>query len=657
MNANLTLSKTTAYSTSAWNGTAHEHVEYINGLQHVYNTYTYSTPDTTSNDEVKVTVPSSLNDVTFNSVAFTYDVSQTQSGGSRTLIFKDTGKAVTNAAILARLRAGDTSFYIQFYYRAAGGTGGSGIHYATCSWKNLKITVDYTPNSKIHGYATASDNTSIYYGIDADNLAQTESMPVRISFTAKKAVASVTFSVEGNNGGSGSLTVTKTASQGGAWDNTFTFTLPEAQASEWSARISSATDITILITYTDSTTAQGGATTALKLVRERNTPTLSLAFTDTEGVYGDYGVYVQNQSALTATPTVSLDTGADSNNAVTAMTLTFGGTVFSTSGSSFSLGTVIASGTVYWELEVTDTYGMTGVINGSISVTAWAPPYLTSFEAERYSTGVDTGGNPVYYPDDGGVDIRVTLAGGVSPVNGQNAWTLVMSATNGTNTYTRTIMTGTDGQTISLNQDRSVFDATLSATSDWAVTLTLSDGFTSAVYDGIVIPKAGAIFNIEKTGVAVGMRSTGTLAEPLFQVAYPAELASISKLNGKAYDTGWVDMSSYLKPGLVTAGDCYFRRIGKTVFVMMSVTLKGTLNSSTWLDISQTSKGVAVPLPEEWWPPMTTYLPSFSQTPGGWIRITAAGYFGLRNQTGSQVKGTDAGGSWWVTSHGCYSVT
>ena len=128
MNANLTLSKTTATSTSAWTGTAHEHVEYINGLQHVYNTYTYSNPDVVSDDTVTVTVPSSIRNMIFTSARLSYNVSQSQSGGSRTLQFADTGQNVTDAAILNRLKAGNTSFRIKFYFRAAGGTGGSGTH-------------------------------------------------------------------------------------------------------------------------------------------------------------------------------------------------------------------------------------------------------------------------------------------------------------------------------------------------------------------------------------------------------------------------------------------------------------------------------------------------------------------------------------------------
>ena len=107
--------------------------------------------------------------------------------------------------------------------------------------------------------------------------------------------------------------VSKTASKGSTWDNTFTFTLPVNDPSEWTERISTSTDIDIVITYqgNDWFVETGYVTTALKLVRERITPALSLSFTDTSGVYGDYEVYVQERSVLTATPAVTLYTGPD----------------------------------------------------------------------------------------------------------------------------------------------------------------------------------------------------------------------------------------------------------------------------------------------------------------------------------------------------------
>ena len=216
MQINLTLSKNTAVSTSAWTGTAQERVEFVGGLQRVYTVYTYSAPDVISDDSVTVTVPPSLSGATFVSAHLNYDVTQTQAGGSRTLQFADMGKNVTDKAILARLRAGDTSFRIRFYFRAAGGTGGSGTNYATCTWKNLKLAAEYTPAGRIHGHVAAADSTDVYYGLDADSLAQGETMPVRLSFTAGRAVAGVTFSLAGSAGGGGSVTREVTASEGGA---------------------------------------------------------------------------------------------------------------------------------------------------------------------------------------------------------------------------------------------------------------------------------------------------------------------------------------------------------------------------------------------------------------------------------------------------------
>jgi hypothetical protein len=300
MQINLTLSKNTAVSTSAWTGTAQERVEYVGGLQRVYTVYTYSAPDVISDDSVTVTVPPSLSGVKFVSARLSYDVLQTQAGRSRTLQFADTGKNVTDKAILARLRAGDTSFRIRFYFRAAGGTGGSGANYATCTWKNLKLAAEYTPAGRIHGHV---------------------------------AVAGVTFSLSGSAGGGGSVTREVTASEGGAWDDSFNFTLPQTDASLWSARVGASADICILIAYSDGTSASAGpVSVALKLVRERLAPALSLDFTDTAGVFAVYGAYVQNRSSLAALPSVTLDTEADQNNSVSAVSLLFGGSAYGGAG-------------------------------------------------------------------------------------------------------------------------------------------------------------------------------------------------------------------------------------------------------------------------------------------------------------------------------------
>ncbi len=193
--------------------------------------------------------------------------------------------------------------------------------------------------------------------------------------------------------------------------------------------------------------------------------------------------------------------------------------------------------------------------------------------------------------------------------------------------------------------DRSVITGSYSNLSTYEFTVQLTDAFTTLT-QVISVPKAGGIFNIEAAGVAVGMRSTGTREQPLFQVAYPAELASISMLDGKAYDTGWVSLSSYMDTSKVNIRDsyCEIRRIGKIVHVRFGVTSKSSINSSTWVNISSA-------IPEQFRPGKETFISSYSQTPGGYLGINASGIIRLRNQTGSQVSA-----NWWVYCMGSYTV-
>ena len=146
----------------------------------------------------------------------------------------------------------------------------------------------------------------------------------------------------------------------------------------------------------------------------------------------------------------------------------------------------------------------------------------------------------------------------------------------------------------------------------------------------ISVPKAGGIFNIEATGVAVGMRSTGTREQPLFQVAYPAELASISKLNGRDYDTGWVDLAPYLTGSGFSSKTARARRIGDIVQIYINVNLSTSLNTSTW-------KEVATNIPQIFRPQETAQIPGNGQKPGAWFAVYANGTISLRNQTGAQV--------------------
>ena len=76
--------------------------------------------------------------------------------------------------------------------------------------------------------------------------------------------------------------------------------------------------------------------------------------------------------------------------------------------------------------------------------------------------------------------------------------------------------------------------------------------------------------------MAVGMRSTGTEAQPLFQVAYPAELASIRMLDGRIFDTGWVQQT--IASGFESATFIKARRVGPIVYINGLIQTKNNLD-------------------------------------------------------------------------------
>lgn len=106
--------------------------------------------------------------------------------------------------------------------------------------------------------------------------------------------------------------------------------------------------------------------------------------------------------------------------------------------------------------------------------------------------------------------------------------------------------------------------------------LTLADSFESAEYD-FVLPKAGGLFNIEKGGVAVGMRSNGTRALPKFEVAYPAVFYGDVTLPGM--DSGWQDVTLTNCEAFDADREVKIRKIGDMVFLRGGIRLLSALPS------------------------------------------------------------------------------
>lgn len=175
-------------------------------------------------------------------------------------------------------------------------------------------------------------------------------------------------------------------------------------------------------------------------------------------------------------------------------------------------------GTYEWCLELEDfnserKYTKTG----SFTVLSYQVPVITSFTGERYKEVLDDTGQKTYPAADDGQNVRYQYRVDVpSSLNGRNPWscTIVRSDTN------RTIFSKSGVGSVSLadNPVKGIDTDLYDSTKNIEVTLTVQDYFV-VVQRSVTIPKAGGFMNIEKFGVAVGQRSTGSLTDKRFEVA------------------------------------------------------------------------------------------------------------------------------------------
>ena len=143
--------------------------------------------------------------------------------------------------------------------------------------------------------------------------------------------------------------------------------------------------------------------------------------------------------------------------------------------------------------------------------------------------------------------------------------------------------------------DRTVLTGTYVNTSSFDFTVELSDQFTTITYS-VNVPKAGGIFNIETTGVAVGMRSTGTDAQPLFQSAYPAHfLSGAYGADGNRIDvsddTGWQALTLVNSTAYDSTTTPMARRRNKVIYVKGAIKLNATLASYAQGALTRTQIG------------------------------------------------------------------
>lgn len=614
--ANLTCSPTSGGAVSTWSG-----------YQSGYNEIRYTTP-TADGFYCTITVPSSLTGATFNSVSFTY--TGAGASGTKAVRYNGTSTSVTNANLLEKLQNGETEIKVYFSFRATGGTGGEGTHSATYTWSSVAVSVDYTPASVVNGTITLGTSSSVFYAIDKRSLAQGETIPITLSITPDKAVTAVKIELDDSSHTNfESVSMSLTAPTGSATTVTLNYSMTTATV--LASRVNTGY-IRITLTTADGNEVSAWTATDLKLITTRNNPTITAAWSDTAGYYTTFSGYLQSMSHMVCAITPTLDTTADPDITIATRRLTIAGNTYAAGSNAFDIGAVDASGSVSYSITITDSFGKSGTVSGTLTFIAYTPPYLSSLAFERYNS-------TTLQLDDSSDYIWVTAVGAVSSLNSSNAWTMVAAYSGGGISNSRTIASGTDGGAINYSQNRTIFPTRLSDAIEWAVTVTLTDQVTSAVYT-LTIPKSGGIFNIEKKGVAVGQRSTGTTSNPIFESAYPAHFyAGIYDANGNRVDggsdTGWQSLTLTNCSQASGWAVCACRKINGIVYVRGAVTLSASMSSSGSASLTLTT------LPDGFRPAANFLVNSGARANYSSIEIDSDGSVKLWNRIGAAIGTTE----------------
>ena len=251
-----------------------------------------------------------------------------------------------------------------------------------------------------------------------------------------------------------------------------------------------------------------------------------------KNLYGKFGAFIEQYSNVQFDFDVCLDPLDTTLTATWEFTVDHPESTYLTAG-TYSTNGVIGAGSSHvtvvehyndstywpgenkWKFTVTDSRGKTTTSSGTYTVLPYTAPAFNSVTIQRYTESVDDMGSPIYLASDDGKRIWFDLDFTVTSINGKNAWTL--TRTIGEASSGLRLMYGQDGSNIRRNGVRTD-TAEYDAAQNISVTLTLTDSVTS-VNNTETVPKAGAYFNLEKFGVAIGQRTTATEAEKKFEVA------------------------------------------------------------------------------------------------------------------------------------------
>ena len=269
-------------------------------------------------------------------------------------------------------------------------------------------------------------------------------------------------------------------------------------------------------TYNSGGTHIGTTTKTLTLNVPSYTPTCSVALS---GVNLLSSTYVQSKSSVKVTITAATSYGASIKSYSTVIDgKTYTSQSFTTS--------VLSSGTKTATTTITDSRGKTVSANSaSITVYAYAIPYVTTFTLTRQSTATT---------------VVAAIKGGFSSINSKNAKTVKVTLNGVTNTVTLSAYT---------------FDTTTTFTnvptdSTFTGKLTLTDSYTNVTKDS-VLPTVAVTMDFYKDGKGVAF---GKVAETtdLLDVAWSERVRKNLTVDGTHTVTGNTTLGGTLNVDGVT---------------------------------------------------------------------------------------------------------
>lgn len=648
----LTVNPNTAYCTSTWTATWHGTAQ--------GETITYSTP-TTQSSNVTVTIPEEMRSATINSVTLTY--SGSGGSGTKRVCYSGGAVTVTNVNLLETVQglieAGTNySFGIYFSFKATGGTGTATSSTPTCTysssyyWQNISIAVDYTPSAGLSQTITVTDGGTAILSVNDASLAYGESTAMSCIVRPTAAITGWTVEVKpGNLSVADSYTTARTVAASSSASADYTLTMSSEVYAVMTDRVYQAqvrvTFLTSDGSYTSGWVNCESGDTALQLIKTRVSPAISnISWSESGTTHLTlYGNYVGGKTIPVLSFDVTLDTAADPDVAIASRSLTIENRDYTLSSNGGTID-ALTSGTLDYTISVTDTHGSTGTYSSTLTVLSYTRPKITGLAIDRYVTSLNAQGQTIYELDDDGeqvwldaqIEAQTTLG------TGTNTWSLTVTPSGGS---AITVLSNSNLDTKTFLHDRTAITGTFSNISTYDFTVELSDTFTT-VTNVVSIPKAGGIFNIESTGVAVGKRSTGTSAEPLFEVAYKTYFNNTVydkdgyELSGapQTDDTGWVTNGVTLTNCLDSDASRVvgIRKKNGIVFFRGAILLNSALSSGAG-SAGQVQIGT---IDQDYWPDETLDFPIVLAKTNGYLRMIVGddGTLTLHNYSGYSIGAT-----------------